>query len=100
MKSYIRIINYAILSFLLLPCIYGCGGGGAGAGFLGGLFGGGGSSAAAGGSSIFLASSGLASSGIESGGAAIAALHNPEPITMALFGSGMMAMAFYKNRRK
>ena len=97
-NSSIRLMSFAILS-ILLPCIYGCGGGGGGAeaflgGFLGG--GGGGGSAAAGGGSVFLASSGIESGG----GASIAALHNPEPITMALFGSGMMAMAFYKKRRK
>ena len=85
------LLNFTILS-ILLPYIYGCGSG-VGATFLDGLLGGGGS-AVDGGSVL------LASSGIEGGGATMAALHNPEPMTMALFGSGMLAMAFYKNRRK
>ena len=105
-KFYFRIMNFAILS-ILFPFVYGCGGGGGSA--LGGAFTGGGSSGVSGaslsssgfvgGGGAVVTSSGIISGG-STGGGTIAALHNPEPMTMALFGGGMLAMAALKNRKK
>ena len=70
----------------LLPLLTGCGGGLAA---LGSLFGG----RAAGGGEV-------ASAILPAGGeAAIVALHNPEPASMLLMGSGAVAMAFMKRRK-
>jgi len=88
--AYYKLVNFLVL-FLLLPWISGCGGGGAGiAGLLGSLFGGGGGS---GGSGL----AGFISDG--SGVTTLARLHNPEPCTMLLMGSGLIAMAF-ANKKK
>ncbi len=102
----IRNANVAILS-VLLPYIYGCSGGGGGGGnSLSELLGpgagtGAGATTAGAGSGIdagFLASSLSTSS--EGLGNHIASIHNPEPTTMALLGSGIMAMAFLMNKSK
>ena len=77
----IRLVNFVVLS--ILPFIYGCV---PGSGSLGSLFGSGG-----GGGNI-------ASVAGDSG--TIATFHNPEPTSMLLMGGGMMAMAYYKNRKK
>ena len=87
MQANVKWINYLTMA-ILLPFVYGCQAGG---GLLGGLFGGeviggGGISGITGNSAIT--------------GATIAALHNPEPATMLLMGGGVMAMAFYKSRKK
>ena len=78
----LRTLHLGILLFLL-SCMYGCNlsglsgaDGGTGSGFTSG--GGGGSDA----------------------GTQIATLHQPEPATMALLGSGFMAMAYRNHRRK
>lgn len=93
-----RMANFAILS-VLLPFVYGCqGGGGGGAaggggGSLSSLVGGGG----VGGGSI---GDGFTGGGSFVTGENLATIHNPEPATMLLLGSGFAAMAFYKAKRK
>lgn len=68
---------------LLLPFVYGCGGGG-GLAALGSLFLGGGLASLGGGAGL---------------GAQIATISQPEPATMMLMGSGLAAMAFFKSKR-
>ena len=87
-----RTANFAIL-FVLLPFVYGCQGGGGGPlGFLGGggFFGGGsnGGGSFVGGGGTFVT------------GETLATIHNPEPTTMLLLGSGLAAMAFQRARKK
>ncbi len=91
MKKLIQSLQVIGLS-VLLPALYGCQGGG-----LGSLIGSGG---------IFLAAS---SGGSSAGGAAaitggagssLATLHNPEPATLMLMGSGMMVMAYARMKNK
>ena len=99
---YARVANFAILS-VLLPFVYGCQGGGSALSFLGGGSGGGITDAISGGSSDFFASgaSGIGGGvdGFVAGGAStIATIHQPEPATMFLLGSGLMAMAAYKKK--
>lgn len=79
-----KIYNLLTLSFTLL-LISGCGGGGSGGGSLGFLSGGGGD----GGGTV------VASSGSDAG----APIHNPEPSTLILLGSGLIGMAIYARAR-
>jgi len=93
-KKYLKHINLLVLT-VALPFVYGCGGaGGGGIGALTGfLFGGAGSS-------VGLFSSAGSSLPLEIASAAeVAAIHNPEPATMLLLGSGMMAMTYFKSRK-
>lgn len=73
---------------VVLPFIYGCQGGGGG-GSTSGFIGGGSGSSLAGGGSIG------GGGGFGGGGEEII---NPEPASMLLFGSGMMAMALWKRK--
>ena len=89
-----RFKNYAVLS-LLLPFVYGCQGGG----------GGGGGSAASGLLPVSDGGSGISGlSGLSGGsgdpGTTIATIHNPEPATMLLIGGGLMAMRYYKTKKR
>ena len=80
----------------LLPVLTGCGGsGGLALLGLGSLFSGGSSI------STFLGGSGGTTLALlsESSGGGIPTLHNPEPASMILFGTGMAAMAYFKRRR-
>lgn len=71
----------------------GCGGGGGGGlasligGTIGSLAGGGGTTSTVG-------------SGLLDGGSTIATIHNPEPTTLILLGSGLLAMAAYNRAKK
>lgn len=76
-----------------LPFIYGCGGGAGVGSLVGFLFGGG-----LGAGEIALLSTGGAGSVIGTGGAGLAVLHNPEPASMLLVGSGLMAMGYFKSK--
>ncbi len=102
---YARVANFAILS-VLLPFVYGCQGGSSALSFLGGGGGGGIADSISGGGSDFFTSGASGISGSVDGFAAagastigsIAAIHQPEPATMLLLGSGLMAMAAYKKK--
>jgi hypothetical protein len=87
------------LIVLMLPFLGGCiAGGGLGLGALFGLFGG-----AAAGIGGLLASLGGGAGGVGGAaatGAGIATISNPEPASMILFGSGVAAMTYFKNRKK
>ena len=72
---------------LALPFIYGCGGGASS--LLGFLFGSGGSIG-----DIVL----LVGGGGGGGGGGLAGLHSPEPASMLLLGSGLMAMSYFKSK--
>jgi len=83
-----KISNFFLLS-ILLPVVYGCGGGGGGSASVGSLFG--------------TSSTGivLASAPAEGGSdLAMTVYHNPEPATMLLLGSGIMAIGYLKTRKK
>lgn len=106
-KKYIHALQ-GIALVLLLPCLYGCQGGGSS--------GGGSSSGASLSSFAFGAGDNGGSlplvidpaSGTDTAtttstdtttGTQLATLHNPEPATMLLFGSGILAMRFARNRK-
>jgi len=71
---------------VLLPVVYGCGGGG------------GGGSAALG--ALFGPGSGGGGGGGGGGGDTLATIHNPEPATLLLMGSGMAVMGLYRKHKK
>ncbi|MFH1359977.1 MAG: PEP-CTERM sorting domain-containing protein [Candidatus Omnitrophota bacterium] len=80
-KTIARVLNFAILAGSL-PFIYGCGPGGSSAGIFGDSL------------------AGVVGSGsVATGGGSIATIHNPEPATMLLLGSGLAAMAIYKRKK-
>jgi hypothetical protein len=79
--------------WLMLPFLAGCGGGGGGSLVslaLGSLFGLG--------TGVAFTGGGLLAAG--GSGAGIATIHNPEPASMFLMGSGMAIMAVYKKIKK
>ena len=45
-------------------------------------------------------SSGFLPLSVVDGGTAIATIHNPEPTTVFLLGSGLITMGLYRNRKK
>ena len=89
MKSVIAKFKYVLL-VLILPSIYGCGGGGIGeiASF---LFGGGGLGFG-GGALPFIEGGHIAGAG------EVAKIVQPEPASMLLLGSGLMAMGYFKSK--
>lgn len=89
-KNYIKCLKFVVLA-AALPFIYGCGGAGIGS-LVGFLFGSGLGSV---GEIALLGSSG---SGAIAGASGVASLINPEPASMLLVGSGMMAMSYFKSK--
>lgn len=76
----------------LMPIFTGCGGGGGLALLgLGSLF--------SGGSSVSTFGGGTTLALLEAGSGSIPVVHNPEPATMLLFGTGMAAMAYLRKKR-
>ena len=86
-----RWLNFLTLS-VFLPCIYGCQGGGSGGSPLSGLLGSASDVAAAG-------FTGNIPGGGGDVGTSIATISNPEPTTMLLLGSGLMAMGYFKTKK-
>ena len=81
----VRFFNFVMFT-VMLPFMSVCTGGGSGsASLLGSLFG-----ASSGGSAL---GSGLG------GGTTLASIHHPEPTTFVLVGSGIMTMAYLRNRK-
>jgi len=87
-KNYQRCLKFVVLASAL-PFIYGCGGGGVGS-LVGFLFGGG-----LGGSIGDIV---LLGGGGGGGGGSIASLIQPEPASLLLIGSGIMAMTYFKSK--
>lgn len=89
----------AIALVLLLPCLYGCQGGGAGGGSSSGAslssfaFGGGDDTGSLPPTLNSLSGTDTTTS------TQLGTIHNPEPATMLLFGSGIAAMRFARNRK-
>jgi len=76
---------------VLLPFVYGCNGGsgsGGGSSFVGSLFGNSGSGV-----------SGIINQGGGDTATALAAVHQPEPATMLLLGSGALAMGLMRRQK-
>lgn len=88
-KNNSRYLKFVALA-ATLPFIYGCGGAGVGS-LVGFLFGGGGGIGD-------IALLGLGGSSFLGGGAGLAAVHSPEPASMLLVGSGIMAMSYFKSK--
>ena len=78
----------------------GCGGGGGG---LSSLFGGGGGSSGAGDvfSALISGGSDVAGGGTDSAASvtSVATVHNPEPASVALFGGGLVGLAYLRRRK-
>ena len=76
-----------------LPFLYGCGAGAGTGSLVGFLFGGGT------GGGVTLLASGTTDILAGGGGAAgLATLHHPEPASMFLVGSGLLAMGFFRSK--
>jgi len=87
-KNYQKYLKFVVLASAL-PFIYGCGAGGVGS-LVGFLFGGGLGNIG----DIVL----LGGGGGGGGGGAIASLTQPEPASLLLIGSGIMAMTYFKSK--
>ena len=86
-----RCLKFVVLAFAL-PFIYGCGGAGVGS-LVGFLFGSG--LGSIGDIALFGSSGG----GALVVGAGLATLTQPEPASMLLLGSGLMAMSYFKSKK-
>jgi hypothetical protein len=97
MKYFSRITKLFVLT-AGLPFVYGCGSGAGVGSLVGFLFGSGG----LGGGEIALlgSSAGSAASGVLSGGANVASLVNPEPASMLLLGSGLIAISYFTSKNR
>jgi hypothetical protein len=95
-KDYLKYLKPAVLA-VMLSFIYGCGPGAGAGSLIGFLFGNGGD---IGGGTIALLGGGSAAGGgiAAGGGAELATLHQPEPASMLLFGSGLMVMTYFKSK--
>ncbi|MCA9408111.1 MAG: PEP-CTERM sorting domain-containing protein [Candidatus Omnitrophica bacterium] len=86
-----KIKDYAYNAMLiaLVPLLTGCNGGGGGStSGLGGLF------------ASFGGGDGSGGPGVLGSAGDLASINNPEPASLLLMGSGMAALAYYKNRKK
>jgi len=90
-SKYLKLVALAAT----LPFIYGCGAGTGVGTLIGFLFGGGG----LGGGEIALLGASASGLGAVGSGAGLATLHQPEPASMMLLGSGLMAMGYFKSKK-
>ena len=92
------LMGAGLLSLQLLTA--GCGGGGGG---LSSLFGGGGGDSGAGDvfSALISGGSDVAGGGTDSAASvtSVATVHNPEPASVALFGGGLVGLAYLRRRK-
>jgi len=95
-KNYQRYLKFIVLAFAL-PFIYGCGGGGGVGSLIGFLFGGGGLGSI--GDIALLGGIGGGIGGAVGGAAGVASLVQPEPASVLLIGSGIMAMTYFKSKK-
>jgi len=91
-KKYLKCLKFVVLA-AALPFIYGCGGAGVGS-LVSFLFGGGLGSAG----DIALLGGSLGAGLSGAGGASLASLNQPEPASILLVGSGIMAMSYFKSK--
>jgi len=85
--KYLKLVTLAVA----LPFIYGCGGAGVGS-LVGFLFGSGLGSVGE------IALLGASGGGAIAGASSVASLTQPEPASMLLVGSGIMAMSYFKSK--